>query len=395
MHRREFLAGGLAAALCAQPAWAAETWGADQGYPTGWGGEFSRWPAYRVGNYSGGFEQMFPVHRIAPAERSIPWEETPLRDFRYRWGFSQKTPEQYLDQWPATGLLIARDGHILHESYRHARTAQMRLTSWSMAKSVTSLLLGICLDQRLIESYDDPAERYVPELAGTLHGGISLRHLSNMSSGAQILHDRDNAQIYPSAFTGRGTSIRRTVARWNWRREDPGRTYNYNELCPLTLGMVIRQVTGQSMAAFAERVLWQPMGAESQATWTTDFEGNEFNCIGFAATLRDWARLGRLVAQRGQMNGVQVVSEAWIRECTRWTERDQQVRHGVASPYFGYKAHMWHNQPDGSRLYFNGHHGQRVIIDLPTRTVLAHTAVDHQGNWQAELFSMFEAATRL
>ena len=121
------------------------------------------------------------------------------------------------------------------------------------------------------------------------------------------------------------------MARWNWRREDPGRTYNYNELCPLTLGMVIRQVTGQSMAAFAERVLWQPMGAESQATWTTDSEGNEFNCIGFAATLRDWARLGRLVAQRGQMNGVQVVSEAWIRECTRWTERDQQVRHGVAA----------------------------------------------------------------
>jgi CubicO group peptidase (beta-lactamase class C family) len=247
----------------------------------------------------------------------------------------------------------------------------------------------------MIDSYDDTADKYLPELIGTLHGGITIRNLSNMSSGAEILHDRDNKIIYPSAFTSKNANISRTVSGWNQRKEDQGRTYNYNELCPLTIGMVIRRVTGLSLSAFAQKMLWQPMGAESSATWTTDSEKNEFNCIGFAATLRDWARLGNLIANRGKVGSIQVVSESWIKECTSWSDKDKQVRFGVPSNTFGYKAHMWHNKADGSRLYFNGHNGQRVIVDLPTKTVMVHTAVDHDGNWQAELFAMFEAATKI
>jgi len=270
----------------------------------------------------------------------------------------------------------------------------MRLTSWSMAKSITSLLLGICLDRGLIASYDDEAQKYLPELQGTLHGGVTLRNLSNMSSGANVLHDRDNSIIYPGAFMGASADIGMVVARWNRQAEEQGRRYNYNELCPLTLGMVIRRVTGRSMSEFAQEALWQPLGAQDMATWTTDAQRNEFNCIGFAATLRDWGRLGTLVANRGRAGSTQVVSEKWVREFTTWGPLDTQVRHGVPAPHFGYKAHMWHNRPDGSRLYFNGHHGQRVVVDMPTRTVLVQTAVEHEGNWQAEMFAMFEAFTK-
>jgi len=260
---------------------------------------------------------------------------------------------------------------------------------------VSSLLLGICLDRGLIASYDDTADTYVPQLVGTLHGQVTLRNLSNMSSGADIVHERDNPRLYPMAYLGPGSDLERTVAGWNHKREDQGRRYNYNELCPLTLGMVMRAVTGGSLSAFAEQALWQPLGAAAAATWTTDSRRKEFNCIGFAATLRDWARLGTLVANRGRRGDQQVVSQRWIDECTRWGELDQQVRVGVATPRFGYKAHMWHAKPDGSRLYFNGHHGQRVMVDMPSRTVLVQTGVDHEGNWQAELFELFDAATRL
>jgi hypothetical protein len=397
MDRRQFVGYGLGAGLSSAslPTWAADKWGQDQGYPTGWNGQFSRLPEYRVGNYSGGFEKMFPHHVIEKSSMPSKFDNALLKDFKYRWGFFKKSPEEYLDSWSTTGLLICRDSSIFLESYRRGRTAQMRLTSWSMAKSVTSLLLGICIDKKLIDSYDDTADKYLPELNGTLHGGVSLRNLSNMSSGADILHERDNREIYPSAYLSGSANIARTVANWNQRKEDQGRTYNYNELCPLTIGMVIRKVTGSSMSAFAQKVLWQPMGAESAATWTTDAEKNEFNCIGFAATLRDWARLGILMASRGQAGGNQVVSDSWIHECTSWSDRDKQVRVGVASTRFGYKAHMWHYKSDGSRLSFNGHHGQRVIVDMPTRTVMVHTAVDHDGNWQAELLEMFDAATKI
>ena len=396
MDRRKFIGYGLGASFlgASSNAFSADKWGADKGYPTGWQGGGWQLPETRVGNYSGGFEKMLPHNFINKSSQPTVFSQSSISNFKYRWGFSSKSPEEYLDSWSTTGLLICRDSSIIYENYRRGRTAVMRLTSWSMAKSVTALLLGICLDKKLIESYDDTAEKYLTELKGTLHGGITLRNLSNMSSGADILHDRDNSFIYPSAFTSKASNIVRTVAEWNKRKEDQGRTYNYNELCPLTIGMVIRKVTGSSMSAFAEKNLWQPMGAENSATWTTDSLQNEFNCVGFAATLRDWARLGTLIANRGRVENVQVISDSWINECTSWSDKDKQVRVGIASSRFGYKALMWHNKADGSRLYFNGHHGQRVIVDMPTRTVMVHTAVDHDGNWQAELFEMFEAATR-
>jgi hypothetical protein len=348
-----------------------------------------------VGNYSGGFERAFPHHVLKASDNPRPLNSSPITDFSYRWGLFNKTPDEYLDRWPATGLLICKGDDIIVERYRMGRTAEMRFTSWSMAKSVTSLLLGICIDRGLIKSFDDTAEQYLPELKGTLHGSVTLRNLANMSSGAEVLHDRDNPAIYPSAFMSRQASIMRTVASWNQRREDQGRTYNYNELCPLTLGLVIRKVAGTSLSVFAESALWQPMGAQANATWLTDSEKGEFNCIGFAAQLRDWARLGLLMADRGQAGGRQVVSESWIRECTHWTDRDRQCRFGTAMPRAGYKALMWHAKSDGSWLYFNGHHGQRVIVDMNQRTVLVHTAVEHEGQWQAEVFEMFNAATKL
>lgn len=397
MQRRNFIQSALVpvSVLVPRLGWAQDKWGASRDYPTGLAGGLEKDPAYRVGNYSGGFEKVLPHRVIQAARSSLPFKGEHRDDFKYRWGFSGRSVAEYMDQWPATGLLICRGQNILVEKYRYARTSAMRLTSWSMAKSVTSLLLGICIDRKLIDSYDDIASKYVPELAGTLHGSTTLRNLSNMSSGAEILHDRDNGTIYPAAFLGPNSSVVKTVTNWNQRKEDQGRTYNYNELCPLTLGIVIRKVTGLSLSEFTQQNLWEPMGAESDATWTTDSERNEFNCIGLAATLRDWARLGNLVANRGRVGEQQVVSDAWIAECTSWGPLDKQVRHGVAMPGRGYKAHMWHWKADGSRPFFNGHHGQRVFIDMPTKTVLVHTAVDHQGNWQAELNEMLDAASKL
>lgn len=393
--RRAFLCAGLAAA--GGPAWAQtnDKWGALRAYPSSMS-SFERAPEYRVGNYSGGHEQSIRHHVIRAGTAASPWREWPLNDFHYRWGPFRKTPDEYLVQWPVTGLLIARDGHILLERYGFARQPSMRLQSWSMAKSVSSLLLGICLDRGLIASLDDLAARYLPELEGTLHGETTLRQLANMCSGADVMHARDNAILYPGALLGRDPDIARTVTGWNQRREPAGARFNYNELCPLALGMVMRRVTGGSLSALAEQALWRPLGTEAPATWFTDARGAEFNCIGFAARLRDWARLGQLVAQRGRgPDGQTIVSEAWINECTSWGRGDDAVRYGWARPAVGYKALFWHSRADGSRPAMHGHHGQRVLIDLPTRTVLVQTAVDQQRQWEQELLDMFDAATRV
>ncbi len=411
LHKRQLLIAGCGSALlgvtaglwpglvAAQPA---GDWGGAQGYPTGWGptGQVPRWegyPAYRAGNYSGGFEAMFRHHRIAAPAQASPLQATPVA-VNYRWGFGRRSVQDYLDQWPVTGLLIARQGRVWSEHYRFGRDASMRLTSWSMAKSVTSLLVGIALDQGLIRSLDDLPQDYVPELQGALHGQIPLRHLLNMSSGADVVHERDPVRIdvpallgWPQARTV-GTDVNRVVRGWRGTLEAPGVRFNYNELCPLTLGMVLRAVSQTSLAQFAQTQLWQPMGAEADASWLTDALGREYNCVGFAARLRDWARLGQLVAQQGEMGGRQIVSKAWLADCASHGPQDAQVRHGTMRADMGYKNFFWHPRPGGVWLMMNGHHGQRVLIDRASQTVLVQTALSHEGPWQRELFALFEAA---
>jgi CubicO group peptidase (beta-lactamase class C family) len=374
-----------------------DMWGASAGFPTGWGSPpgMSRNKETRVGNYSGGFESMLPFRTVqCGAESAL--RERPRADIRYRWGLGSRTVDDYLSKWPVTGLLIARGGEVWSESYRFARNADMRMTGWSMSKSVTSLLLGISLDRGYIGSLEDPAAKYVPTLAGTLHGETTLRNLMNMSSGAAIVHDVGNRTIYPSALASRSSSIEATVRAWNERGEAQGVRFNYNELCPLTIGMVIRAASAKSLSELAQEALWQPMGAEANATWLTDSHRNEFNCIGFAARLRDWARLGQLVAQRGEMNGRQIVSRVWMESYSRWETNEAQVRYGAwglrqGALLNGYKGFMWHAKADGSQPVFNGAEAQRVFIDLPTQTVLVQTAVDQDGDWQRELYALFTA----
>jgi CubicO group peptidase (beta-lactamase class C family) len=276
----------------------------------------------------------------------------------------------------------------------------MRMTGWSMSKSVTSLLMGICLDRGLVASLDDVAEKYVEALKGTLHGGTSLRNLMNMASGAAISHEQDNQTVYPAALTGRDANVLRTIQQWNRRQEAQGTRFNYNELCPLTVGLVIRSATNTPLSDFAQQQLWQPIGAEANATWLMDKYGVEFNCIGFAARLRDWIRLGGLVASQGEVGGRQVVSRAWMQGYSRWDRDEQfvspaQLSGTIRRPLVGYNRLMWHAKADGSRLVFNGAEAQRVLIDIPSQTVLAQTGVGDEGDWQPELFELFQAAVEL
>jgi hypothetical protein len=398
MHRRHALAcvaGAVLSPLVAESAHAAASDWEQAAYPSGWPPDRSNWtdPKYRVGNYSGGFERMFPLHTIAAPSAASPLQVLD-GDGERRFDAIASRATAYMKAWPVTALLIARKGTILYERYQLGREPTMRMTSWSMAKSVTSLLLGICIDRGLVKSLDDRADAYVPELKGTLHGAVTLRNLANMSSGADIVHQRDNRDIYPRAFTRATGDLEAVVRDWTRSAEPQGTRYNYNELCPLTIGMVIRQVTGKSLAAFCEEALWQPMGAEADATWLCDSRGHEFNCIGFGARLRDWARLAQLVAQRGAMQGRQIVSEKWIAECASWSDADAQVRYGHAGAKFGYKCFFWHGRADGNWMMMVGHDGQRIIVERTSQTVLVQTAVDESALWVPELSAIMNAAIR-
>lgn len=395
MLKRRAILGVAAGAVVPGAAMASATdWEQSFGYPSGWG-PGRNWTDrnHRVGNYSGGYEQMLRARPIAAPAIASPLV-APSHDAIKAFEPIALRASAYMRNWPVSGLLITRRGTVLFEAQQFKRTPGMRMTSWSMAKSVTSLLLGICVDRGLVRSLDHPAQNYVEDLRGTLHGGVTLRNLANMSSGAAILHERDNRVIYPRAFLDAQSDLETVVREWNQSAEPQGTRYNYNELCPLTIGMVIRTVTGKPLAQFCEEALWQPLGAEGEASWLCDAKGKEFNCIGFGARLRDWARLAQMVAQRGNMEGRQIVSARWIDECASWSQADAQVRYGAAGPKIGYKCFFWHGQPDGNWMMMVGHDGQRIIIERKTQTVLVQTGVDQSALWVPELSTIMGEASR-
>jgi hypothetical protein len=367
------------------------------GYPTypDWN-RIGRWnqDIYSVAKNSGGIEKTLPFNKIRKSTSEFTFQENIQTDISYGSGFRKKSLNEYFYRKPVTSLVILKENKLIYENYGFDRNRDMRMHSWSMAKSITAILLGICIDKKLINSYDDEAKKYVDDLKNSYHGSVSIRNLSNMSSGADIVHEKANQQIYPNALLNADSNIMKVVQNWNDSKDRQGARFNYNELCALTTGLVIKKVTGQSLAQFAEEQLWTKIGASADSTWITDSSKSEFNCIGFNAITRDWIKLGSMLVNNGSANGNQILSDSWVNEMTTWREQDQQVKFGNVSRQVGYKCFLWHWRNDGSLASFNGAQGQRLIMDFKTKTVILQTAVD-ELEWMPELIEINDAIGKI
>ncbi len=279
------------------------------------------------------------------------------------------------------GLLVAKDGQIVLERYQYDRNQANRFQSQSMAKSVTSLMVGIAIAEGYIKSVDDLASKYVPELAGHPYGETSLRHLLQMSSGVKFSEDYggkdDVAILYRGSAGNLGPGGVSSVMPFkdHKRIQQPGKKFYYASGETQVVGLVLRRATGKSLADYLTEKIWQPMGAESDASWIVDQSGQEaaYCCLG--ATLRDYARVGMLLANDGVANGRQIVPKEWVREATQPTPGYPHLRPGVATPYFGYGYQFWVFPGGHRRFACLGVRGQGIFVDPELKLVLVQTAV--------------------
>ena len=387
----------------AAPSWAWDTFGEKAGYPTGWGpaGVLQKWegyPEYHVGNFSGGLETMF-AHQVIPASASPSTLTSAPRKIKANFFMDAA---DYANKYNRTGLLIARGSEIWHEQYRFNRSAEMRFFGWSMTKSVVGLLVGIALDEGKLSAVDDPIEKYVSPLQGHSFSGITLRNLLNMTSGIDICESFCSpstgferygySQIGFSPRRSEGTDQRQGILRFKWgRNEAQGARFNYTDLCPVLVAWALESAYQQPLPVIAEQKLWQPMGAQSNATWLTDSKGFTFSGAGFSATLRDWARLGLLVAKQGAVQGRQLVPSAWFQETSQHSASERAASYGVARPQRGYKNFFWHHSADGQMLRMAGNHAQNILIDQRTGTVLIQTAAGYENGADEMMFALFKA----
>jgi len=356
----------------------ADEFGAREGYPRGDQRTFFSVP-FLVGSQSH-LDDIFParvVHR--PASPSALARAASEPALRYDYQGQTYGLDEYMTRNPATGLLIARGDTILVERYQYARTDRDRFTSWSMAKTVTSMLIGIAIAEGRIRSVDDPAATYVPGLAGTEYGRTSLRDLLQMSSGVRFIEEYrpgdDVTKLSRDTFVQLGGGGVSAVTPFNERTAPAGTRFYYASIETEVLGLVLTAAVGRPAAAYLEEKIWQPIGAEADASWIIDRSGQEVTFCCFNAVLRDYARLGLLLAHDGSWRGRQIVPSAWIRDATTVRADQSHLQPRTATPFFGYGYQTW-IFPGARRMFaFLGVRGQAIYVDPASRLVLVTTAV--------------------
>jgi CubicO group peptidase (beta-lactamase class C family) len=356
----------------------ADDYGARAGYPIGDRTTFFQIP-YLVGSHSQ-LDSLFDSRLIRRAATPSPLARaTPERTIRYLYKLRWLTLDDYLARNPTTGLLIAHGDTILAERYQYGRSDRHRFTSWSMAKTVTAMLIGIAIAEGRIRSVDDPAATYVPGLAGTEYGTTSIRHLLQMSSGVRFLENysgRDDVSKLSAATLGqRGAGGVDAVTPYNEREVPAGTKFSYASVETQVLGLVLRAAVGRPVADYLHEKIWEPIGAEADATWIVDRSGQEATYCCLNAVLRDYARLGLLLAHDGQWRGRQIIPAAWVREATTPSAAQRHLQPEVATRFYGYGYQTWILPGDRRQFAFLGVRGQAIFVDVPSRLVVVHTAV--------------------
>jgi CubicO group peptidase (beta-lactamase class C family) len=376
----------------------ADEYGAGQGYPIGDQSTFDQVP-FLVGSYSR-LDRIFEGRLIRRARAPSRLDRAPVEPvIRYEYGGTTLTLEHYLARHPVTGLLVARDETILIERYGYARHDRQRFASWSMAKTVTAMLIGIAIADGHIRSVDDVAATYVPALAGTEYGRTPVRHLLQMSSGVSFAERGGDAErLAFETFHRFGPGGVHSVRPYNDRVSPSGTRFSYSSADTQVLGLVLRGAVGRPLAEYLQETIWQPIGAEGDASWLVDRSGQEaaFCCLN--ALLRDFARLALLLAHDGRWRGRQVLPASWVAEAARVRQDQPHLRPGRAHPSAGYGYQVWILPGDRRMFGLSGWRGQAILVDPASRVVMVHTAVrkrpdDQEG--RDEMRALWHGIVRL
>lgn len=371
----------LSISICVLSAPDEEALGKSSNYPVG---NVRNWtqPQYRVGSWSApnkieGLANSRIEKSASPV--SIPKGALPA-EIRYSQGLSEYSLDQYFDRQKVTSLQILKNGTLLFEKYQYERGPDSRFFSYSMAKSVTSLLVGIALDKGVIRSLDDTADKYSPTLKGTHYGESSIRDLLHMASGISFTEtytgNDDFVKLSRSVVTGSPSTPE--LFRTFTRQGQSGQRFNYSSLETMALGYLLRDATGKSVSELTKEWIWSPLGAEDEAYWLLSKEGMEGVYCCFAASPRDWAKIGLLFAQNGTFNGKRIVSSNYIIEATSADALPSSLKTGWSSSFGGYGYQVWLLPGPGRQFFLRGTHGQSIFVQADTGIVMVHTAVFSQ-----------------
>ncbi|MDR3218791.1 MAG: beta-lactamase family protein [Dysgonamonadaceae bacterium] len=266
------------------------------------------------------------------------------------------TLRKELEDFQTIGFAIIKDGKLLYEEYWENYSAETQTNSFSMAKSITTLLLGKAIKQRYIKNLDQPLTDFIPEfLKDSLGCLATVGDLSAMRSGLDWVENY-YTPLNPTTEAYYGDSIEKQMLKLKFK-EHPGGHYKYLSANTQLLATVLKRATGKSLAQYLSEEFWQPMGMEHDALWSIS-GGIEKSFCCVHSNVRDFAKLGQLMLQKGNWNGVQLLDTAFI---DRMIQPDDTAFDAGEPKKYGYS--IWIDETHEPKFYgMLGHLGQRILI---------------------------------
>lgn len=260
--------------------------------------------------------QMFPSTTLTASTEpfDFPAGEVIKLPASFIYEGSNVDSRSFLQETDTSAVLVIQNGVVNYEEYLLNGGRHVNWLSMSVAKSFISAMLGIAVEEGKINSIEEPVTQYVPSLKGSAYDGVRIKDILQMSSGARWTENYGDPNSDISKM-GRimavGGSLNEFAATLT--PDKPPGTYNlYNSTDTQVLGMLLQAATGQSVTAYMQEKLWQPLGMESPAYWMIDDDGMEMVFGGLNATARDYAKLGELYRLQEHWQGAQLVPAQWV-----------------------------------------------------------------------------------
>lgn len=311
---------------------------------------------------SGIEDYKFFENRVVAAGTPRPWGLSP--DYN-----GKKIPARYLEQMEklkTRAFLVIQNGEIISETYWGGHDEKFISNSFSMSKSIVGLLTGIALHDGKIKSLDQGVGDFLPEFRSRGKSGITIRHLLGMSSG--IKWDENYYDPFGAAARSYFGSGLDSLVKGLDASEPPGKRFRYISINTQILGSVLEKAAGMSLSEYTSEKLWKPLGAQTRALWSLDDkDGVEKAFCCFNATARDFARIGALVLNRGNWNGVQLVPGEYI-DAAIAPDPGLVDKDNNPVDYYGYQFWILHHK-DMTIPYIRGIQGQYVFI-IPKMNVV-------------------------
>lgn len=277
--------------------------------------------------------------------------------------------DAYMAQQRSAALLIVQDGRLRLERYGLGFDAAGRWTSFSVAKSFTSTLVGAALRDGFIKSMDDKVSTYIPQMKGSAYDDVSIRQLLTMTSGVRWNENYADPDSDVARFNNHqpepGVPAIVSYLRRLPRAAPAGERWHYSTGETNLVGILVSEATGKPLAQYLQEKVWGPAGMEQQATWLLSKTGQEISGCCIQAAARDYARMGLFILDGAQAQGQSILPDGWLHEATT-------RRADIGKPGRGY-GYQWWTYDDGS-FAARGIFGQGIFIDPKRKLVIASNA---------------------